>query len=172
MTYIVVVCCSWARISIANETGVSKILFGMALPRWIDDPTVDSQAMMQATLDFRHRHPAQWDMMQLEKQLTCIEHCHRITGETRIDPIGLKYIGCQGNDACARCREGRAGYTFRWYSLCWHDAYVAQARKGAWGLASCVADVFVNFRGQRFCSKGKLLEDYDRDDICAGRSGT
>jgi hypothetical protein len=44
------------------------------LPQWIMEPHVDSTAMLMAAMTFRARHRNLWDSMELEDQLTIVDH--------------------------------------------------------------------------------------------------
>ena len=110
------------------------------LPRWINDSTVDSSAMMCAYQRWvQQKGVTVGPLHGVVGPLPVIEHrspqtvhlagC-RITPKLIPTP-GTYGVECQ-EDNCVRCLSGRGGYQFRWYCTEWHDDYVAWARAGAW----------------------------------------
>ena len=95
---------------------------GPMLPRWIDDPTVDSAAMYSAFLS------VVGDSVKEDcGQLFLINHR---PGPT-ILPSFPRNIWCR-HLGCARCGQGHGGYQFRWYHPSWVKAYLSMKRLGSW----------------------------------------
>ena len=101
---------------------------------------VDSAAMIQAVEEFRCNNPAMWAQLGLEGQLTKVIHCRTeiIGSEQDLDTSNqwTKLITCphESDGRCRRCAEGRSGYTFRWLSPFWADAYDRLRAKGSWAV--------------------------------------
>ena len=95
------------------------------LPRWIDDPRVDSQAMLSAFLVRRspdlflptENHACAWDGLT-----------------TEVSPPGVLKTRCTASP-CQRCAGLQGGYKFRWYHHSWYDEYLLHCRQGAWDLS-------------------------------------
>ena len=102
---------------------------GMALPRWVMAPHVDSYAMLSAAAWFRETHTEKWNEMELEGQLTKVTHLDLPPWfpVTRLDTTDdwTKLVTCPHAEdgRCKRCAVGRSGYTFRWLSPYWVDEY-------------------------------------------------
>ena len=94
------------------------------LPRWIDDPTVDSPSMLSAYLFVRS---STQDAGRVIGPLTIVVHLPALA----FTPSGTVSVLCADAD-CQRCRSGRGGYAFRWYHHSWHETYLEGARPGAW----------------------------------------
>jgi hypothetical protein len=108
-----------APISESQPTGVME---GPALPRWIDDASVDSMAMYSAFLSVVN------DSLEYKCRQLYIIH-HR-PGPGICQPFP-KRIWCT-DVGCRRCAEGFGGYQFRWYHPSWMAAYLRLKRPGAW----------------------------------------
>ena len=85
-------------------------LMSVELPRWIDHPSVDSQAMLSAFLAYRHRSTGE-TRKQLE-YLYMIVHTHEstfVTGNTVIQPQEVSPLPTRPCEAqeCERCRTKR-----------------------------------------------------------------
>lgn len=92
---------------------------------------VDSTAMLHAAYKFHEEHPEQWRQLGIGKELTMIHHVPTVPSD--IQTLPTVRIECPGADAwCKRCTEGRLGYTFRWYSVLWHDEYMRMKAPHAW----------------------------------------
>ena len=110
-------------------------LMSVELPRWIDHPRVDSQAMLSAFLDYRRRLTGE-TRKQLE-HLYMIVHTHKSTfvkGNKVIRPQEMSPLPTRPCEAqeCERCRTKRGGYQFKWYHERWKDDYIRLRRDGAW----------------------------------------
>ena len=112
----------------------------MAAPRWIMAAHVDSAAMIKAVEEFRCNNHAVWAQLELEGQLTKVIHCKpELIGSAQdLDTSNqwTKLITCphESDGRCRRCAEGRSGYTFRWLSPLWADAYVKKRAPGSWAV--------------------------------------
>ena len=93
-------------------------------PRWIDDSTVDSQAMLSAYLSVYGTPQAPRSMTA---PLTVFEHLPALSPT----PLGTTGKLCQSPD-CRRCVEGRGGFVFRWFHHSWMTKYLQLKRPGAW----------------------------------------
>ena len=102
---------------------------GPMLPRWIDDPTVDSAAMYSAFLSVIDSDPSiNIDSVKEDcAQLFLINHR---PGPTNL-PSYPRNIWCR-HLGCARCGQGYGGYQFRWYHPSWVKAYLSMKRPGSW----------------------------------------
>ena len=88
------------------------------LPRWIDDPRVDSQAMLSAFLSRRspdlflptEYHACAWDGLT-----------------TEVSPPGVLRTRCTASP-CQRCAGLQGGYKFRWYHHSWYQRYLLHRR--------------------------------------------
>ncbi len=98
------------------------------LPRWIDDETVDSQAMLSAYMHY------EWKTIGREKEmldaLWTIEHDFGQKTEIEKDTFfhfgqkvwtGMVVKPCERLDCC-RCISGTGGYQFRWYGTRWYES--------------------------------------------------
>ena len=106
-------------------------------PRWIDDSSVDSQAMFSAVLWFQYSYPDQYELHGLQ-ELFMVEHkpymdMVELNGER---PLKHPWKACTQLH-CKRCRDGQGGYQFRWYDTRWYAKYVELARKGSWKMSLC-----------------------------------
>ena len=104
------------------SAGTLHSMEGPMLPRWIDDPTVDSAAMYSAFLS------VVGDSVKEDcGQLFLINH----RPGPSILPSFPRNIWCR-HLGCSRCGEGRGGYQFRWYHPSWVKAYLSMKRLGSW----------------------------------------
>ena len=100
-----------------------------ALPRWIDDSTVDSHAMLSAYLWFRWKYPQE---ARSVGPLPIFEHFYSAEmGDLAVAPEGTVEVFCK-IPGCERCLQGRGGYMFRWYDSRWVSKYREMARLGSW----------------------------------------
>ena len=112
----------------------------MAAPRWIMATHADSAAMVQAVEEFRCSNPTMWAQLGLEGQLTKVTHCRtEIIGSVRDLNTSNQWtnlITCphEYDGRCRRCAERRSGYTFRWISPLWADAYVRMRAPDTWAV--------------------------------------
>jgi hypothetical protein len=98
----------------------------MAMPPiWIESNKVDSRAMLSAYLYRVQPSDIHYGYLKMvsHKMIDC--------GGTRLTPPAVREEECSAPE-CQRCREGRGGYQFRWYSPLWEEVYVRLARPGAW----------------------------------------
>ena len=122
---------------VAAEGGPTTPLTSVELPRWIEHPRVDSQAMLSAFLDYRGRCTGE-ARVQLD-HLYMIVHRHeptvvvggRVFRPQEIHPPGLTTQPCTAQ-LCERCHRGRGGYQFKWYHPRWLAAYVRLRRDDTW----------------------------------------
>jgi len=122
---------------VAAEGGPTIPLTSVELPRWIDHPRVDSQAMLSAFLDYRGRCTGE-ARAQLD-HLYMIVHSHEPTivvgGQVirpqEIRPQDIRTRPCAAQE-CERCLTGRGGYQFKWYHGRWGGVYVRLRRDGTW----------------------------------------
>ena len=98
-------------------------------PRWVQASNVDTPAMYVAALTFRHQHPQKWKALQLEGNLTIIEHRSWI-GSPANNEKTFRSRPCT-KVGCDRCYAGNGGYVFRWHSKLWEKAYIENARPNA-----------------------------------------
>ena len=110
-------------------------LMSVELPRWIDHPRVDSQAMLSAFLDYRGRLTG--ETREQLAHLYMIVHTQKstfVTGNKVIRPQEMSPLPTRPCEAqeCERCRTKRGGYQFKWYHERWKDDYIRLTRDGAW----------------------------------------
>ncbi len=108
-----------APISESQPIGVME---GPALPRWIDDASVDSMAMYSAFLSVLS------DSLKYKCRGLYIIH-HR-PGPSSCPPFP-EPIWCT-DPGCRRCVENSGGYQFCWYHPSWMAAYLRLKRPRAW----------------------------------------
>ena len=99
------------------------------LPRWIDHPRVDSQAMLNAFSAWIGTAPKK--QQQEAKQLFTIDHAFVTTG-TEVRPrlptgVDLQSFQCKTAN-CERCASLRGGYQFKWYDARLAVAYNSMKR--------------------------------------------
>ncbi len=100
--------------------------------RWIDDETVDSQAMLSAYMHYK------WKTIGREKEmldaLWTIEHLFgQKTDFGQKVWTGTVMKPCERLECC-RCISGMGGYQFRRYDKRWYESYLRMRRCGAWTL--------------------------------------
>ena len=108
-------------------------------PRWIDDSTVDSAAMLGAFLHYKGSTSG--EEREALNQLWTVEHqsCPviHIGGQAvmprEVNPPDLLQRQCTRAN-CVRCESKRGGYEFRWYDARWYPCYLGTMREGAWKL--------------------------------------
>ena len=119
----------------ADKSRPTTPLTSVELPRWIDHPRVDSQAMLSAFLDYRGRCKEE-ARAQLD-HLYMIVHTQEstfVTGNKVIRPQNMSPLPtrpCETQE-CERCRTNRGGYQFKWYHQRWKDIYIRLSRNEAW----------------------------------------
>ena len=110
-------------------------LMSVELPRWIDHPSVDSQAMLSAFLDYHGRLTGEaHDQL---KHLYMIVHTHTtnfVRGNEIIQPQEVSPLPTRPCKAqpCKRCRTKSGGYQFKWYHERWKNVYIRLSKNGAW----------------------------------------
>ncbi len=81
----------------------------MALPRWVEDAKVDSNAMLTAASWFRNTNRDLWDAMGCEDHLSLVEHFPGLPPET-VGMEGFKCVLCATFERihfkCARAAAG------------------------------------------------------------------
>ena len=107
----------------------------MALPRWIDDDTCDSGAMLSAYV--KYHICAEQDEVKVcaFSDLYMVVHWPQdapppslvLSGEEV--PMSTKPCSVP---LCQRCMQGKGGYVFRWYHPAWEATYLRGRREGAW----------------------------------------
>ena len=121
----------------AAEGGPTTLLNSVELPRWIDDPRVDSRAMLSAFLEYRGRCTGEASA-QLGDLYMIV---HRLEPEIVLGGQVIRPQEIRSQDiptrpcadqVCERCRTGRGGYQFKWYHVRWGDVYCRLCRLGAW----------------------------------------
>ena len=105
------------------------------LPRWINDRDVDSEAMLNAFLEYKAGRDGE-AKRQLEAYW-CIEHYKapiRLFGEevepTKVRPENMPHRLC-ADPWCKRCLNGQGGFQFRWIHFRWAAAYDRRRRRGS-----------------------------------------
>ena len=101
-------------------------------PRWIEHSSVDSAAMCVAYIRWiRKQHKKGEDPVLLPE----IRHFPYDMG------LGVELPCFSGTDLpwtpcatanCERCKVGKGGYKFRWYSKMWEKDYMKLRREGSW----------------------------------------
>ena len=111
------------------------------LPRWVDDSSVDSQAMLGAYLSYMHQmhkslegrkgmsyqpywQGSLWTIKHREPDHWLFEVAQNIA------PAGMVEKPCT-EAGCTRCGV-RGGYQFRWFSPYWAREYNDGRREGSW----------------------------------------
>jgi len=97
-------------------------------PRWLDDTTVDSSAMAIAYSAWYKRQEPQPSLLPMFIHQAGPEREYMLAS---VQDPGTYEVQCRV-PACWRCRTGKGGFAFRWYSRDWYDEYVRWARPGAW----------------------------------------
>jgi len=118
-----------------TEVGPTTPLTSAELPRWIDHPLVDSQAMFSAFLAYRGRCTGE-AYTQLG-HLYIIEHRHEptvVVGDQVIRPLDIRPLPTRPCTAvgCERCLTSHGGWQFKWYNDRWRDTYISLRRENAW----------------------------------------
>ena len=109
--------------------------FIMTLPRWIEDPTCDSPAMLAAYLNYHIQNEQSEDKVCSFTDLYMVVHRPddapppAIIQSGRSVPMSTRLCNVSG---CRRCAEGHGGYMFRWYHPAWEEIYMKGRRAGAW----------------------------------------
>ena len=142
-----------SSVAIADQVLVAELLLQiprpsskMALPRWVLSERVDSVAMLSAFDEWRSANPDMAEELGLVAGLPTIMHGNQedIPGPD----AALIEVPCPRGARCWRCRIGKAGYTFRWFSCLWLDSYMDKQRQGSW-LPGDPEGYRITFPGQR-----------------------
>ena len=110
-------------------------LSSMALPRWIDDDTCDSGAMLSAY--FNYHICAEQDEVKVcaFSDLYMVVHWPQDAPPPSLclsgEEVSMSTKPCSV-PLCKRCMEGKGGYMFRWYHPAWEDTYLRKRREGTW----------------------------------------
>ena len=110
------------------------------LPRWINNPKVDSTAMFFAWQDYARSLEKAGNNEEVKKLCHLVQYDHVVRPTllnimaTRIDPPPCPEILVCQTVGCRRCADGRGGYKFRWYDKRWYKGYLAKRREGSWRL--------------------------------------
>ena len=83
--------------------------------------------MFTAYRTWRKKNPEMAREMGIYKGLRTVAH----SPERGIDVDSME-IPCPRGINCKRCREGRGGYTFRWFSCLWLEYYEDYRRDRTW----------------------------------------
>ena len=102
------------------------------LPRWIDDSSLDSSAMLSAFLGWT-RHASEAELADTVPHLFMIEHAPCLAEPTSINGVAMPRRMCQ-DPACRRCRSGQGGYQFRWADMRWIPLYQDMRRPGSYSF--------------------------------------
>ena len=118
-----------------NKDRPTTPLMSVELPQWIDDPSVDSQAMLSAFLEYYCRLTGKaHDQL---KHLYMIVHTHTTNFVIDNEIIQIQETSplptrpCEAQP-CERCRTKSGGFQFRWYHERWKKLYIKLSRNGAW----------------------------------------
>ena len=107
----------------------------MTMPRWIEDPTCDSMAMLGAYFEY-HRTLGPNDV-----KACCFTDLYMVVHRPDDTPAPAIRLSGQfvhiptrlcDTPGCRRCAEGIGGYKFRWYHIAWEELYMRARRPGAW----------------------------------------
>ena len=155
-----------SSVAIADQVFVAELLLQiprpsseMALPRWVLSERVDSVAMLQAFQKWRSSNPDMAKELGLVDGLPTIHHCPGVP----FPDVRVIEIPCPRGVSCKRCREGRTGYTFRWFSCLWLGSYKSWRQDGTWlpgdpeGYRATQG--FQDFSGEILSSHGHLVVD-------------
>ena len=118
-----------------NKDRPTTPLMSVELPQWIDHPSVDSQAMLSASLEYNCRLTGKaHDQL---KHLYMIVHTHTTNFVIDNEIIQIQETSplptrpCEAQP-CERCRTKSGGFQFRWYHERWKKLYIKFSRNGAW----------------------------------------
>eukprot|EP00438_Fugacium_kawagutii_P022093 Skav219837 [mRNA] locus=scaffold859:193541:193897:+ [translate_table: standard] len=107
------------------------------LPRWIHNSKVDSMAMLSAYIQWVGRelrrcnpeaYPEGTRVIVGEEHHTLPTVMHWWDG---MPSLKVNEKICT-DSLCERCRVGRGGYQFRWYSANWYKDYLKMKREDSW----------------------------------------
>ena len=85
--------------------------------------------MFSAYLHYKSTQREYHEVLGIGDHLTFISHAG-LHGEALL-PTTVSVIPCVRHD-CRRCLTGVGGFTFRWYSIQWHDEYLQMRSSGSW----------------------------------------
>ena len=111
-------------------------LQAIELPYWLDDPLVDSQAMLSAFLAYKGKCHGEAAAQLNDLWMICHRHQttftvagHNVTPEVIRGP--QPEVPCR-TPGCVKCRDLRGGFQFKWFHPRWENDYVELARPGSW----------------------------------------
>ena len=113
-----------------KPANVKRLREDDSFPRWIDDATVDSPAMLSAFFQFIGKPHSENERQMRSRNLVVVNH-KRPDEDSAMYPGVLTDVPCK-NKGCERCEGQRGGYQFRWYDPRWKDDYLRLRRPGAW----------------------------------------
>ena len=100
------------------------------LPRWIEDTTVDSSAMCIGYMHWVRKERKKGRDPILLPEIRHYPYIFVIEGVTvNASDVDLPWSKCTTVN-CERCRLGKNGYKFRWYSKKWEKTYMQHKREG------------------------------------------
>ena len=102
-----------------------------ALPRWIDNDTLDSAAMLSAYLGWA-AGATKDEIKDTVPYLWLIEH--RPASEAPVIGGFQMPMRLCATPACARCASGKGGYQFRWADSRWIASYEEMRRPGSYSF--------------------------------------
>ena len=97
-------------------------------PKWINNPRIDSMAMLRAYQKSAKQHHPWYGELEL------YFHRHESFGAyvAPIDASGCTTKECE-EPSCHRCKIGKGGIKFRWFHESWKEAYKLEPKGlGAW----------------------------------------
>ena len=129
-------------------------------PKWINNPRIDSMAMLRAYQKSARREHYPW-YGELELDL----HRHNSFGAyaAPFDSSGCTTKKCE-EPSCFRCEIGKGGFQFRWFHESWKEAYKLEPKgPGAW----CPDDTeeVSKSRDEAFQQKLRAIEEKQRAEM-------
>jgi hypothetical protein len=104
--------------------------------------------MFSAASQFRDKNWKMWNELQLEGNLSEVVHYSPFNKLVpHAGPAWTNKVPCphQDDGKCPRCNDGRGGYTFRWLSPMWVEAYRRQQSLYSWKPEEGVPDEIQEF---------------------------
>ena len=98
-------------------------------PKWINNPRIDSVAMLRA-----YQKSARTEHYPWYGELELYRHRHQSFGAyvAPVDASGCTTKECE-EPSCFRCEIGKGGIKFRWFHESWKEAYKLEPKgPGAW----------------------------------------
>ena len=109
-------------------------------PRWVDEPTVDSGAMLCAYLQWS-RGATFHELEDTVPFLWTVEHSPFLASPTSINGVRIPTKACN-TVGCARCANKGGGFQFKWADRRWMPFYERIRREGSFSFKwddSCMA---------------------------------